>query len=230
MKIRNAMPIACLTGLALAIVFCFNLNTLIKIAIEQTFTKSLAVETTLSEIAFNPSNGYLKLNGFEINNPKGFSTPKLLQVRDFAIQIKPDSLLSDRLKIEKIQLKGINLNIEQQLTRNNVQEILGNANNYRQSIQNSRSGSEKRFDLHSVTVDNISVNLHLSQLGVGSFSGADYTLIELQNLNYKNYGVLIMSEIFTKLVSLILKNAIAQNKASIPKQIPNLLSPFLAQG
>jgi hypothetical protein len=228
-KIRNVMAIACLTGIILVVVFCLNLNTVIKIAIKQTLTQSLAVETTLMEVTFNPLNGYLRLKGFEVDNPNGFSTSEFLQVRDFVIQIQPNTLLGDRIEIEKIQLQDISINIEQQLTRNNIQEIFISAGQYKQSDRAGTAAPEKKFNLQSATIDNISINLNLSPLGLGSLSSADYLpKIELQNLNSENYQGLLMSEVFTKLIASTVENIVEKNKLSIPKQILQALTHLRA--
>jgi uncharacterized protein involved in outer membrane biogenesis len=221
-KIRNIIAIACLTGLTLVIAFYLSLNVILKVAIEQTFTKSLGVETKVSEVTFNPLNGYIKLNRFEISNPKGFSTPKFLQIQDFVIQIKPNSLLGDRIEIERIQIKDISIDIEQQLSRNNIQEIFTSAAAHK---QDSQTGKEKKFNLNSATIDNILVNLKLVQLGIPLASTMNsLPRVELQNLNSENYEALIMSEVFTKLVGSLFKNMVEQNKTNIPKQILDMLN------
>ncbi len=222
MKIRNVILIGCLAGLTLVIVLFLNLNKILTISIEQIFTKSLAVETIVREVAFNPLNGYLKLNGFEISNPKGFSTPKFLQIQDFIIQIKPNTLLADRIEIEKIQLKDISIDIEQQFSRNNIQEIFAVAEKHKRS-QTEAAGQEKKFNLQSASIDNVSVNFNLAYGMFFSSKVASLPKVELQNLNSENYQGLLMSEVFTKLISSTLKNIIEDSKSTIPKQILDAL-------
>ncbi len=221
-KIRSVILLVVLAGLTFVIVFLLNINTVLKTAIEQTLTTSLVVETKIEKLAFNPLNGDLKISGFEISNPNGFSAPKFIQVQDFEIQIQPKTLLFDRVEIDKIQIKDISIDIEQQLPRNNIQEIFTSAAAHKQNIQ---AGQEKKFNLHSATIDNIAVNLKLVQFGIPLASTVNsLPKVELQNLNSENYEALLMSEVFTKLVGSTFKNMIEQNKANIPKQILDMLN------
>lgn len=222
---RHVVRYCLLVGLALLIVLFLSLNTLIKIAIEQTLTNSLAVRTTVAEVKFNPLNSYLNISGFVIDNPSGFSNPEFLKVRDFIIQIQPHTLLSDRLEIEKIQFQGISINIEQQLTRNNLQKIFANADRYKRN-QIENTSREKKFNLQSATIDNISVNLNLSQLGLGLLSSADYVpKIELKNFNSENYKGLLMSEVLTKLIPATIENIAKQNQSTMFQRILEMLIP-----
>ena len=213
-----------LLGLTFVIGFLLNIDTVLKTAIEQPLTTSLSAETKVKKIAFNPLNGDLKISGFEISNPKKFSIPKFIQVQDFEIQIQPKTLLFDRVEINKIQIKGISINIEQQLSRNNIQEIFTSATAHSQGIQ---AGQEKKFNLHSAIIDNIVVNLSLVQFGISLASSVtSLPKFELQNLNSENYQGLLMSEVFTKLVGSTFKNIIEQNNTNIPKQILDKLNNF----
>jgi len=222
--LRKVIWLVVLAGLTLGLVVYLNLDAVVKTAIEQTLTRSLAVPTTLTKVIFKPGDGYLELNGLVIANPSGFSAPQFLQVQNFTVQLQPQTLLFNRIEIEKFELKGVSIDIEQQFLRNNILEIFTSAEDYKQGGQPGQIGQEKKFNLRSATIDNVSVNLRLVQFGIvlRSFS-ATLPKVDLQNLNSENYQGLLMSEVFTKLVSSTLKDVVEQNKASIPPQILDIL-------
>ncbi|AFY74180.1 AsmA family protein [Synechococcus sp. PCC 7502] len=221
MKISRTILLILLSVVTLVVVLFLNLNTILKIGIQQNLSKSLAVPMTLTEVVFKPFDGYLQLNGFAIDNPQGFSSPKFLQVQNFEIQLQPTSLLSDRVEIDKLQLEEISIDIEQQLPRNNITEIFTSAEGHKQS---SQSGQEKKFNLRSATINNVSVSFRVVQLGINlpAFS-AKLPKVDLKNLNSENYQGLLMSEVFTKLVGSALKNVVEQHKPQIPPQIIDML-------
>ncbi len=219
--LRKAIWLIILAGLALGLVVYLNLDTVVKTAVEQTLTKSLAVPTTLTKVDSKPWDGYLELSGLAMANPGGFSAPQFLEVQNLTVQLQPHTLLFDRIEIEKFELKGVSIDIEQQFPRNNVLEIFTSAEEHKQG---THSGQEKKFNLRSATIDNISVNLRLVQFGIvlRSFS-ATLPKVNLQNLNSENYQGLLMSEVFTKIVSSTLEDVVEQNKTNIPQQILDAL-------
>ncbi|MEI8197021.1 MAG: hypothetical protein WCI73_14070 [Phycisphaerae bacterium] len=120
LKLR--IPLALL--LIAFLVVHWGLNTALRREIRITAEASLGQKVALNAATLRWRTGILVLNDFQIQNPPGYALPNCLAVRQCDLDIYPLSLASDTVNIDDITIDGLQLAMEQDVIRNNIQEVL----------------------------------------------------------------------------------------------------------
>ncbi len=117
-----------LAGVILIVVVLLAINFFVDFAlelgIEAAATKTLNVGVSVSEVDLSILGGSLSLENLLINNPPGYQHDKLLTLDKAKVKISTKSLLSDVIRINEINLDGIELVIEQRGISNNLNDVI----------------------------------------------------------------------------------------------------------
>ncbi len=114
-----------------------------KSGVEKGAAYALGVETTVDTLDIRLLDGQLLMDGLNISNPQGFSSPHLAHSGKFDIQVKTGSLLSDTVQISEFQLDGLDLNIEQKLSGSNISKVIDNIKRLSKDKEPSKGPSKK---------------------------------------------------------------------------------------
>lgn len=122
--VRSLLVVVVLALVALGIAF-FNLNRLIRTAVEREGTDSLRLATTLESARAGVLGGTLNLHGMRIASPKGFSAPQMLTLGDLDVAVRLRELRKTPIHIGSVTIDKPALVIEQS----------GGALNFRKAMQ-----------------------------------------------------------------------------------------------
>ena len=86
------------------------------------------VPMEIKHISFNPFAGTLTIRDFIIGNPKGYSSPYAVKLGHLHVDIGMTTLFSKKLLLERIEVRGVELNYETSLLSTNIGEIQDNVN------------------------------------------------------------------------------------------------------
>ncbi len=111
------------------------------------------VPMEIKTVLFNPFSGTLTIKDFVIGNPKGYSTPYAIKLSHLHVDVGMDTLLKKKLLIERIEVKGVELNYETSLLNNNIQEIQNNVNKIAGGNKKSTSKKEKAAAAKPLQID-----------------------------------------------------------------------------
>ena len=138
--VRGILLVVLVVILAIGIMV-FMLDSVAKSGIEKGATYALDVNTSLEHIHIGLISGQVDISDLQIDNPTGFPSRYLMKVNKLDVEIEPSSLFSDVVHIRKFVLDGLDINVDQKLTANNVSKILDNIkrlNSGEQDKQNQR--------------------------------------------------------------------------------------------
>jgi len=165
-------------GVAIIIVLAvmFRLNTIVKSAIEDIGTEMTGTAVTVDRVLISPFSGKGRVTGFRVANPEGFDHEYALEVDDFAIELEIRSVFSDEVIVNEIVITTPAIIMEQKLTGNNINSILGN-------IRSVSAGetTDKRLVIEHFLLTDGSVAMYLDIGGERSFH-AEIATIELTDL------------------------------------------------
>lgn len=122
--VRSALVVVVLALVALGIAF-FNLNRLIRTAVEREGTSSLRLATTLESARAGLLGGTLNLHQLRIASPKGFPAPQMLTLGDLDVAVRLPELRKTPVHIGSVTIDKPALVIEQS----------GGALNFRKAMQ-----------------------------------------------------------------------------------------------
>ena len=86
------------------------------------------VPMEIKHISFNPFAGTLTIRDFIVGNPKGYSSPYAVKLGHLHVDVGMTTLFSKKLLLERIEVRGVELNYETSLLSTNIGEIQDNVN------------------------------------------------------------------------------------------------------
>ena len=104
----------------------FNLNYLVKDAVETYGPQVTQTRVALRSVDIKPFDGKGELSNFVISNPEGFSGEHLLKADKITLQIDPLSVTKDVIVIKEMTIDGVNVLAVQKGMTTNLQELLKN--------------------------------------------------------------------------------------------------------
>ena len=131
--------------IVLLIIVLLSLSFIIKNGIQHVGPMITGVPMSVKHVAFNPFEGAVTIKDLIVGNPAGYSSPHAVKLGHFHLDIGMKSLLGKKVLIERIEVKGVELNYETSLLlKNNIQEIQDNVNKLAGGDQKQEKAPEKK--------------------------------------------------------------------------------------
>lgn len=103
-----------------------NINDVVQTVVEDIGSETLKTNVTLSKADISLMSSRVLLSGLSIDNPDGFSDAKLFHMDNVIVDVDLMSLLDNTISVEEILIDGAKITVEQKGTSTNVQKILDN--------------------------------------------------------------------------------------------------------
>ena len=107
----------------LLVILLLSLPFIIKHGIYHAGPLITGVPMEIKHISFNPFEGTLTIKDFIVGNPKGYSSPYAVKLGHLHVDVGMGTLFSKKLLLERIEVKGVELNYETSLLTTNIGEI-----------------------------------------------------------------------------------------------------------
>jgi hypothetical protein len=228
LKITGILALLIVVGVSIAVWWVFrNLDSLAKDQIEQAGTRTLGVPTKVDSVSIHVWDGNLALSGLDIANPSGFKSPHFLALKKGEFDVTLGTLREDTIKVPKLTLKGIDVNIEKTDTGANYQQILDNAKRNKGSSPPS-SSPEKKLIIDDLVIENITIHVDVrgmeGPIGKVINPNTSITLpierIELHNVGRTGTGVggtgVTPGELSSIVVQAVMAAAVEKGQGMIP--------------
>ncbi|MFO0827601.1 MAG: hypothetical protein U0572_05565 [Phycisphaerales bacterium] len=137
----------------------FYIDQLAKGAIEVAGTRVLGVQTTVDSVSIGLMSGTADLKQLNVANPSGFQAKEFMQLGSGGIAVTPASVMSDVVRIPKVELSNLSLQFEEKAGgESNVAAILANVKKFSSSSPEAKSDEGgKKFVIDEFTLTNITV-------------------------------------------------------------------------
>ena len=117
-----------LLGLVLLIVAIIGitvsqLDNIVKTGIETAGPEAMQVPVKVADIKLSPLSGKVTVKGLEIGQPKGFGEGAIASVGSFDMKLETNSLMSNHIIIDSINIDAPLLDVRQQKGKNNFQAL-----------------------------------------------------------------------------------------------------------
>jgi hypothetical protein len=175
-KLVRLLAVVVVLLVALVVAGIFYIDTVAKAAIEVAGTRVLGVQTTVDKVSIGLTSGSAAMNGLAVANPEGCATPQFLKLESGAVAVTPASLLSNVIRVPKIEFSGMHLEFEQRVGGDsNVDAILANVKKFAGEGGGKPSGDPKsqpasegkKFVIDELTLNNISVTARATGVPLG---------------------------------------------------------------
>ena len=227
MKVLFKLFIALLVVIIIVVAGAFfYVDTIAKKAIEQGGEMALGVPTNLDAAHISLFGGEASLSGLKIANPTGFKAQTFMGLGQGEVVVSLSSLLGDTVKIPRVSLSSIRINLEQSGKKNNVDPILARAKRLSgkkgKSTPPPATKEGKKFIIEYFSLNDVQVDASLDFLGQVSKVNLVLPKIELRNLGAEEQG-LPMPELIQKVVQAVL-SAVQSSSGQLSPALAKLLS------
>ncbi len=144
----------------------WQIDALAKTAIEEGGTYALGVDTTVDEVHIGLLRGEASLNGLGVANPAGYPAEhKLMNTGEFSVQVETGTLREDTVVIPAITLDGLEVHLDRNDGKYNVQVITDNLKKLGGEDEPSEEPEEKKpgkkFFVKKITIKNVTGHVEL---------------------------------------------------------------------
>ncbi len=210
-----------LVGLAVAAVIALvalflSLNSIVKNGVTSFGPEVIKAPISLDGVSISAFSGGGELRGLVIGNPAGFKTPNAVKLGTASLQVKPMSLLGDKIVVQSVKADGAEITFEGSLGSSNLGKIQENVDTYVANLLGPPGKEEKKstkpgkkLQVDEILISNAKINLSLTILG-GKSATVPLPDIKLNNLGQGADGVtpaevikVVLNEVMTKTTSAV---------------------------
>ena len=202
-----------LIGLAVVAVIAIvalvlSLNSIVKNGVIAFGPEVIKAPIQLDGVSISALSGAGEIKGLVIGNPEGFKTPNAVKLGTASLQVKPMSLLGDKIVVQSIKADGAEITFEGSLSGSNLSKIQENVDAYVANLLGSASKDKKsagkKLQVDEIVISNAKINLSMTILG-GKSATVALPEIKLTNLGQGADGVtpaevikVVLKEVMTK--------------------------------
>ncbi|MEQ2010259.1 MAG: hypothetical protein ABMA26_26030 [Limisphaerales bacterium] len=203
-----------LVGLAIVAVIAvvalmLSLNSIVKNGVTSFGPEVIKAPIQLDGVSISALSGGGEIRGLVIGNPEGFKTPNAVKLGTASLQVKPMSLLGDKIVVQSIKADGAEITFEGSLSGSNLGKIQENVDAYVAALlgpadKDKKSTPGKKLQVDEIIISNAKINLSMTILG-GKSATIPLPDIKLNDLGKGEQGVtpaevikVVLKEVMTK--------------------------------
>jgi len=197
---------------AVVILSVMSLNKIVKKGIETVGPEITKVSIQLDGVGLSPWSGRGSIKGLVLGNPEGYKAEYAIKLGQASVQLKPSSVLSDKIVVRSINIEGPEITLEGSgLKNNNLNKILENIDASLGTSSQSQSG--KKLQIDELNISGGKIHLSLSVMG-GRAITVPLPAIQLKNLGTSAEGV-TPGEAIQKTISAVLTGSVKAAEVAI---------------
>ncbi|MDA0346515.1 MAG: hypothetical protein O3C43_04090 [Verrucomicrobia bacterium] len=169
------------------------------------------VDIELKKVNISFLSGAGGLEGLKIHNPEGFSGEHAFYAEHLALDLKPMSVLSDKIVIEEILIIGPDIQFEQKLGSSNLKQILDNVQAFAGSPEEAEEEASggKKLEIKRFILKDAKVGVGLGTKPIS----ITIPTIEINGLGEGEEGItgaevisVLLTEVTSQVIAAIAKN------------------------
>jgi len=195
------------------------LGSIIKTGVEKVGPDGVGVPVTLDRASASLIKGNVKLSGFVIGNPEGYTSDYAFSLGTFTLDMDPRSVTADDLVIREVVIDSSEIIYELSLKGSNLRTIMNGlkkeespSGQEEEAADDEAAGSGKRVQITDLYVRNAKVKV-TSPLLLGGGATLALAEIHLHNVG-KDSGGISMADATELLLGTVLKSVVLAVKDS----------------
>lgn len=164
------------------------------------------IKASVEHLHIGVFSGRLEVRDLVIGNPEGFSKEYAFKLGDVIADIEPGTILKDKMHIEHLRLKDIDVVFEKGLlSGSNLNEILSRLEKKEKEEQEEKKEKkEKRFQFDKIEIENVGVTLLIA----GVEQRIAISIDPMENLGADDEGI-TATDLTYDILGAIIKKALA---------------------
>jgi uncharacterized protein involved in outer membrane biogenesis len=209
--IKLLVALAVVAVIALVILFA-SLNSIVRNGVVQFGPEVIKAPIQLDGVDISVFSGSGELRGLNVGNPDGFKTPSAFKLGSARLQVKPMSLLGDKVVVQSVKADGAEITFEGSLSGSNLGKIQENVDAYVTALLGAKEKSAKpgkKLQIDELLITNTKINLSMTILG-GKAMTIPLPDIKLANLGQGEQGVTP-----AEVIKVVIKEVVGQTTAAV---------------
>ena len=175
------------------------------------------ITASVHRLHIEPLNGRMEIDDLIIGNPEGYSKDGYaFKLGDVIADADLGSVTKDKIHIEHLRLKDIDVVYERGLTSSNLDEILGRLEQKEkeekaQEKEEKKESKEKTFQFDKIEIENVGVTLKIK--GMPGKAPIAVSMEPLENLGADEEGITAL-DLAYEILGAIIKKAVALDAVS----------------
>ncbi len=200
-KKKSGLIVKIILGILIVLVILvvaglFFIDTLAKNALEKGAPLVLGTNVSVERIHIEPFNARVEITNLIVDNPQGtYSSEYAIKLGDIIADIDINTLLKDKIRIEEMFLKDVDIVYETNVINSNLQEILDNVKKLdtaekKEKQEEEKSGEEdKEKTLQVDLIELSSVGVTVQAKGAATGLPIKVTIDPMTNLGTDEEGI-----------------------------------------
>lgn len=229
MKIALRIVLVLLAVIVIAVVgVWFYLDSIAASAIARGGTYATGVPTAVDSARLAPFQGELHLDNLVVANPEGYQTDHFLKMDDGEVAVDLGTLTSDLVRIPRVHLSGLDLNLENRDGKANYEVIMENLQRL-SAEEDPAAAPGKQYIIDEVLVSDITVHAAmLPSMGEPRVLKVKVPSILLTEVGSEGADGAQMAEVTGVILKAVLQAVIEQAGEVLPAAIASGLRDGLA--
>ena len=153
--------------IALVVVAILLIDPIAKNALEKGAPLILGTDVSVQRIHIEPFNGRVEITNLVIANPsESYSSEHAIKLGDIIADVDLGTVTKDKIHIEEMRMKDVNVNYETNVISSNLQDILDNVKKLDSSEKSEKTddkekeeAEEKTLQVDVIELDNVGVSV-----------------------------------------------------------------------
>lgn len=230
-KIAAILIVLVIGGFIALFVFgASQLDNIVKAAIQRGGTYATQTNTTVESVDLGLFDGTFAMNGFQIDNPAGFTSPHFFKLADTDVQIDIQSINTPVIHVPTVAFNNIDIVLDKGNDPSNYNTILNSLKRFESSDSDSapENAGGKKVAIDSLTLNNIDIRV-ANMPGVSLLTGD--IAIQIPSIELKDIGKdepMTAAEITNLVIKTVLTAAVEAGGGIFPADILGDLGNGLA--
>ena len=175
------------------------------------------ITASVNRLHIEPLNFRMEVSDMIIGNPEGYSQDGYaFKLGEVIADIDGSTVTKDKIRIEHLRLKDIDVVYERGLTSSNLDEILGRLQKKEEEEKEEKEkekkeSKEKTFQFDKIEIDNVGVSLKIK--GLPGKAPIAVSIDPLENLGAEGEGITAL-DLTYEILGAIIKKALALDAIS----------------
>ena len=218
MKILRRVLLGLVIVIALAVALVIVLiNPIAKQGVQRGATYALGVPTTLDSMNVGLFSGTVSLSGLNVANPPSFQGAHMLRSGRFDLAVVPSSLLSDVVRINNLDLNGLDLVIDQRVGGSNISQIVDNLDRFKGSQPPPDQTSGKKVQLDHAVIRNVVAHVY-TPLASQPLT-VEVPQIDLSGVTSDKPNGVVLGDLMRRILPAILEAVVKQGQGILPPDV-----------
>lgn len=190
-------------------------NHMLRTGVSKAASKSVGREVIVQDMSLNLWRGNIGFNNITVENSEGYDFPFAMKIKQGFIDTNILSLLGQNVKVNSINISGVEIFIEQRSLNNNLRDLIADMPANEEMEEKTEEKGGKTVNVETTTVEDITVNIKIGKDGEEMHS----LKLKIDPITIENLGTekeIDTGVIAARVIMAILTGAIKQSTNNLP--------------